>query len=66
PGHPFENTYCPECNNVVVERFSTEITGWHLDEHNNCKFCGTRIPIEGNLAESFEEARFLPAYFKGE
>lgn len=63
PGHPLENTYCQECNKIVVERFGTEITGWHLDEHNNCNFCGARIPIEGKLWKSSKEARYLPAYF---
>ncbi|MDG6906787.1 MAG: AmmeMemoRadiSam system radical SAM enzyme [Nitrososphaerota archaeon] len=63
PGHPLENTYCPECNRIVIERFSTEISGWNLDGHNNCKYCGAHIPIEGPLAETSKEARFMPAYF---
>ncbi|MGI0085228.1 MAG: AmmeMemoRadiSam system radical SAM enzyme [Nitrososphaerales archaeon] len=63
PGHPLENTYCPECNNVVVGRYSFDITGWYLDEKNNCKFCGAHISIEGTLASTVSEERFLPAYF---
>jgi pyruvate formate lyase activating enzyme len=63
PGHPLEHTYCPECKNVVVRRYGFEITGWHLDERNNCKYCGSKISIEGGLASTVREERFLPAYF---
>ncbi len=62
-GHPLESTYCPECKHVVVGRFGTEITEWHLDAHNRCAYCGEKIPIEGKLEESYQEERFLPAYF---
>ncbi len=63
PGHPLEHTYCPECNNIVVKRYSFDITGWFLDEKNNCKFCGAHISIEGGLASTVSDERFLPAYF---
>ena len=63
PGHPLEHTYCPECKNVVVRRYGYDITGWFLDSKNNCNFCGNHIPIEGKLASTVSEERFLPAYF---
>ena len=63
PGHPLEHTYCPECNNIVVRRHSFDITGWYLDKSNNCKFCGAHISIEGSLASTVSDERFLPAYF---
>lgn len=63
PGHPLEHTYCPECKKVVVQRYSFDITGWFLDPKNNCKFCGHPISIEGKLASTVSEERYLPAYF---
>jgi pyruvate formate lyase activating enzyme len=63
PGHPLEHTYCPECKNIVVRRYSYDITGWFLDSKNNCNFCGNHISIEGKLASTVNEERFLPAYF---
>lgn len=63
PGHKLEHSYCPACNRIVVERFGTDITGWHLTKNNCCEYCEARIAIEGGLSESFQEERFLPAHF---
>ena len=50
PGHPLEDTYCPECKSVVVGRYGFSIDAWNLDETNNCcKTCGYPIPIIGKL-----------------
>ena len=42
PGHPGNNTYCPKCSEVVIERkgffvSSSSITG------GRCKNCQTKI-----------------------
>jgi len=58
PGHPLEHTYCPECNNIVVKRYSFDIQGWNLDEENKCKFCGNQIPIIGKLSKNYKKNRF--------
>jgi pyruvate formate lyase activating enzyme len=47
PGHPLENTYCPSCGNVVIERYSIEVIGFHLDESFRCNYCKYRLPIKG-------------------
>ena len=47
PGHPYENTVCPECGQVVIERYGFNILSWNLDEKNRCKFCGYPIAIYG-------------------
>ncbi len=60
PGHPWENTYCPECKTVAVERYGFDITGWNLDEKNKCLSCGYQLPIHGQLSASVREERFLP------
>jgi pyruvate formate lyase activating enzyme len=51
PGHPLENTYCPECNFVVVKRFGFNILSWNLDKNNCCTKCKCPIPIIGSLSK---------------
>ena len=63
PGHPLEHTYCHGCHKVVVGRHGFDITSWDLDKNNKCKSCGTQSPIEGSLASTVSELRYLPAYF---
>ncbi len=58
PGHKYEHTYCPECNNIVVGRYGYYITSWNLDENNRCKYCSNKIPIIGTLEKSARENRF--------
>ena len=54
PGHPYEHTYCPNCHEVVVKRFSFEIVKWNLTKDMRCPKCGTSIAIKGQ----FEPAGF--------
>lgn len=49
PGHPAENTYCPACNELLIKRYSFEITKWNLTKDMRCPVCGHRIPIKGKL-----------------
>lgn len=49
PGHRYENTYCPNCNELVVKRFSFEITKWNLTKDNRCPGCGHNIAIKGKF-----------------
>ncbi len=49
PGHPLEDTYCPECKKVVVGRYGFYVDEWNLDDKNHCKNCGCPIPIIGKL-----------------
>lgn len=58
PGHPWEHTYCSECNNIVVKRFGFDIQGWNMDKDNKCKFCGNQIPIIGPLDKNYKQNRF--------
>ncbi|MGD8546243.1 MAG: AmmeMemoRadiSam system radical SAM enzyme [Candidatus Bathyarchaeota archaeon] len=52
PGHPYENTYCPNCNELVIKRFSYEISKWNLTKDMRCPTCGQQIPIKGELHTS--------------
>jgi len=48
-GHPAENTYCPNCNELVIKRYSFEITNWNLTRDMRCPVCGREIPMKGKL-----------------
>jgi pyruvate formate lyase activating enzyme len=49
PGHPYENTYCPNCSELLIKRFSFEIAGWKITKDMRCPACGQDIPIKGKL-----------------
>jgi pyruvate formate lyase activating enzyme len=42
PNHPGNNTYCPQCGKVVIQRSSIFLTGIHMD-NGKCKSCGKAI-----------------------
>jgi pyruvate formate lyase activating enzyme len=42
PGHPAENTYCPNCKEMVVRRMGYIIREINID-FNKCKKCGQQI-----------------------
>ena len=44
PGHPAENTYCPKCRRVIVERLGYIIRGIHIRK-GKCEYC--QYPIAG-------------------
>jgi pyruvate formate lyase activating enzyme len=52
PGHPSENTYCPKCNELLIKRYSFEITQWNLTKTMRCPVCSNPIPIKGTLNQS--------------
>jgi pyruvate formate lyase activating enzyme len=43
PGHPAENTYCPKCHRMVVERVGLTAKQM-LIRKGSCPFCGQQIP----------------------
>jgi pyruvate formate lyase activating enzyme len=42
PGHRAENTYCPKCRELLIERFNFRILQYHL-KGNKCAFCSREI-----------------------
>jgi pyruvate formate lyase activating enzyme len=43
PGHPYDNTYCPACGALLVERRALRLTACHVDR-DTCPDCGAEIP----------------------
>jgi pyruvate formate lyase activating enzyme len=46
-----ENTYCPECHEILVERYGYRIRGYHLTRDGRCPSCSLEIP--GRWAEAY-------------
>ncbi len=61
PGHPGENTYCPNCDTAVIKRYSFDITQWNLTQDMHCPVCGQEIPIKGKVFQN--NLRFPYALF---
>jgi pyruvate formate lyase activating enzyme len=47
PLSDYEDTFCHCCGKPIIEREGYTISGWHLDDGNNCEHCGEHIPIVG-------------------
>jgi len=62
PGHPYEDTYCPNCGERVIDRYSFKIVDWRLTDDMRCKRCGFKIPIKGKLSKNAFEERFEPVF----
>jgi len=50
PGHPYDNTYCPSCGELLISRYGYTILEFNIKE-GKCLRCGKRIPIVGTLVE---------------
>lgn len=46
-GHEFENTVCPECRTVAVERYSVYMKHNHLNDKGRCPNCNADLNIAG-------------------
>ena len=49
PGHRYENTYCPNCGELLIKRFGYTIIKCKLTAEKRCPKCKHKIPIVGEL-----------------
>lgn len=47
PGHSYENTYCPRCGTLLIERYGFTVTQYTITQDKKCPNCGVNIPIVG-------------------
>ncbi len=47
PGHRLENTYCHNCDALLIERFGFDVVEYRISEDNRCPKCKEEIPISG-------------------
>lgn len=51
----YENTICPNCQNILIRRSGFVLRAYHLDAAGSCSKCGTKIPgIWTNNPENVE------------
>ncbi|MDP3143727.1 MAG: AmmeMemoRadiSam system radical SAM enzyme [Candidatus Omnitrophota bacterium] len=43
PGNPAENTYCPRCHKLIIQRSGYTILGIHIDKQGRCQYCKEKI-----------------------
>ncbi len=46
PGHRYENTYCPKCNNLLIDRMGFRMGTIRIKD-GKCPQCGEEIPVVG-------------------
>lgn len=64
PGHvgPWENTYCHQCNEMVIERVGFNVQDYRLTDDGKCPRCATAIPGRWDALKTREAlARFNPS-----
>ncbi|GAI35465.1 unnamed protein product, partial [marine sediment metagenome] len=44
PGSSYENTYCPKCNSILIERFGFSVSNNKV-KHNSCLNCGIVVAM---------------------
>ena len=62
PGHPLENTYCPGCAHLLVERHGFQITKWTISG-GACPECGEEFPYRHSDGSGEPELRGNPLLF---
>jgi Pyruvate-formate lyase-activating enzyme len=45
PGHPYENTYCPGCNELLIKRYAFDLIEYRITRDKKCPKCGKEISI---------------------
>ena len=48
PGHKYESTWCPKCDELLIERYGFQIMRYSLPTDKKCPACGEKIPIVGD------------------
>ncbi|MEM2021335.1 MAG: AmmeMemoRadiSam system radical SAM enzyme [Zestosphaera sp.] len=49
PGHQLENTYCPNCGELLIRRYGFYIAEWRVKEGGICPKCDYHVNIIGHL-----------------
>jgi len=52
-GHKYENTYCPNCGEKLIQRYECYVLQYRITEEKKCLKCTTAIPITGEYFRRF-------------
>ncbi len=47
-GHRYENTWCPKCDSLLIERYGFKVLRYSITAEKRCPKCGEKIPIVGD------------------
>jgi pyruvate formate lyase activating enzyme len=47
-GHKYESTWCPKCEELLIERYGFTIVRYSITPDKKCPKCGEKIPIVGD------------------
>jgi len=62
PGNPYEDTYCPNCGALAIDRYGHYIMEWRLTEENKCKNCGHKIFMFGTRPKKLAHREITALY----
>lgn len=51
-GHRYENTYCPDCGELLIRRLGFRVAEYRLSSNKKCPKCSNPIPIRGEYVSS--------------
>lgn len=51
PGHKYENTYCHECERLLIKRYSYSVLRYEVTNEKRCPNCGVEVPIVGHYVK---------------
>jgi pyruvate formate lyase activating enzyme len=46
-GHKYENTYCPNCGEKLIQRYGCHVLQYRVTKEKKCPKCATQIPVTG-------------------
>ncbi len=46
PGHHYENTYCPDCGELLIKRYGFDVVSYRITAENKCPKCGETIVVK--------------------
>lgn len=58
-GHKYENTYCPECGEKLIQRYEYYVVQYRITKEKKCPKCAARIPITGEFCGRTERPAYL-------
>ncbi|MEM3459370.1 MAG: AmmeMemoRadiSam system radical SAM enzyme [Candidatus Bathyarchaeia archaeon] len=58
-GHKYENTYCPNCGEKLIQRYEYYVLQYKITKEKKCPRCATFIPIMGEYCGKQERPAYL-------
>jgi len=58
-GHKYENTYCPNCGEKLIQRYECYVLQYKVTKDKKCPKCAASIPITGEYCGRLERPAYL-------